>query len=112
MGSYDKKNGTLTILECNLPEGETAFVNSAWELQENPYGGDAFNSYNDGPLEDGSQMGPFYELESSSPALALQPDQSYTHSQRTYHFMAEKKDLNKIALQVLGVSIEEIETAL
>lgn len=109
MGSYDGQNKALTILECILPEGSTEFVNSAWELQEDPYSGDALNSYNDGPLEDGSQMGPFYELESSSPALALDPGQSYTHIQRTYHFTGEREDLDRIARKVLGSSLDEIE---
>ena len=67
------------------------------------------NSYNDGPLEDGSQMGPFYELESSSPALALEPKQSYTHLQRTYHFIGEKEMLDRITKKVLHVSINEIK---
>ena len=40
-------------------------------MQKEPYKGDVINSYNDGPLADGTQMGPFYEVESSSPALAL-----------------------------------------
>ncbi|MBI9064348.1 MAG: hypothetical protein JEZ14_20350, partial [Marinilabiliaceae bacterium] len=110
MGSYDAQNMALTILECGLPEGETNFVNSAWELQENPYGGDAFNSYNDGPLEDGSQMGPFYELETSSPALALKSNESYTHTQCTYHFKGSKEALNQISEKVLGVSIDTIES--
>lgn len=111
MGSYDAQNSTLTILECVLPEGRTDYVNSAWELQENPYGGDAFNSYNDGPLEDGSQMGPFYELETSSPALALKSNESYTHTQCTYHFKGSKEVLNQISEKVLGVSITTIEKA-
>ena len=111
MGSYDAQNNVLTILECIQPENATDYVNSQWELQEKPYGGDAMNSYNDGPLEDGSQMGPFYELESSSPALALDPGQSYTHLQRTYHFEGEKEALDRIAKAVLHVSIDEIETA-
>ena len=111
MGSYDSQNQALTIVECIIPENRTEFVNSAWELQENPYGGDAFNSYNDGPLEDGSQMGPFYELESSSPALALDPGESYTHLQRTYHFMGDISSLDKIAKEVLKASLKEIEGA-
>ncbi|HBE41510.1 MAG TPA: hypothetical protein DDW27_09955, partial [Bacteroidales bacterium] len=57
MGSYDSANNILTILICKQPEGVTDYVNSAWELQDEPYSGDALNSYNDGPLEDGSQMG-------------------------------------------------------
>lgn len=109
MGSYDAQNNALTILECIIPENATDFVNSAWEIQEKPYSGDALNSYNDGPLEDGSQMGPFYELESSSPALALKPQESYKHVQRTYHFKGDKQTLDKIAKKVLKVSIAEIE---
>ncbi len=112
MGSYDSQNQALTIVECLLPENQTDFVNSAWELQEDPYGGDAFNSYNDGPLEDGSQMGPFYELESSSPALSLEPGASYTHIQRTYHFTGNLASLDEIALAVLNVSLKQIDDSL
>jgi len=61
MGSFDSENNILTLLICNLPKGNTDYVNSAWQIQDNPYSGDAFNSYNDGPLEDGSQD-PFMNL--------------------------------------------------
>ena len=63
MGSYDAANNILNIVKCDLPEGVTDYVNNSWHIQDDPYSGDALNSYNDGPLEDGSQMGPFYELE-------------------------------------------------
>ncbi|TDU39798.1 hypothetical protein BXY82_1829 [Gelidibacter sediminis] len=109
IGSYDAQNKVLTILQIPEPKPTDKYVNSAWELQKDPYSGDVLNSYNDGPLEDGSQMGPFYELESSSPALALKPNQSYIHTQRIYHFKGSKVVLNKIAKQLLKVSIEEIE---
>jgi hypothetical protein len=111
MGSYDAHSKVLTILECELPEGTTDFVNSAWKLQDNPFGGDAFNSYNDGPLEDGSQLGPFYELESSSPALALKPGAAYTHTQRIYHIKGDEKSLNKVSEKILNVSLSMIEGA-
>jgi hypothetical protein len=111
MGSYDSENNILTLLFCKLPEGVTDYVNSAWQLQENPYSGDAFNSYNDGPLEDGSQMGPFYELETSSPAAALSPGQSLVHSQITVHLTGNKKVINEVAVKILGCTLEEIETA-
>ncbi len=110
MGSYDAGSKVLTILECELPENETDFVNSAWKIQDNPYGGDALNSYNDGPMEDGSQMGPFYELESSSPALVLKPGAAYTHTQRIYHIKGDEKSLNKVAEKILNVSLNEIKT--
>ena len=85
MGSYDSENKILTLLICRLPEGKTDYVNSSWQIQDNPYSGDALNSYNDGPLEDGSQMGPFYELETSSPAADLKPGESLSHIQYTLH---------------------------
>jgi hypothetical protein len=94
-----------------MPEGKRNYVNSAWKIQDNPYSGDALNSYNDGPLEDGSQMGPFYELETSSPAAALKPGDSITHSQITVHITGDKKLLDKVSIKVLGVSLEEIEKA-
>ncbi|TKG97472.1 hypothetical protein EYV94_02150 [Puteibacter caeruleilacunae] len=108
LGSYDELNNILTLLECELPEGESDYVNSAWELQDNPYGGDAINSYNDGPLEDGSQMGPFYELESSSPAAKLAAGEKIDHVQRTYHLTGDKAELDAIAKAKLGVSLDQI----
>ena len=108
IGSYDNINDVLTILQIKQPEAGAKYVNSAWELQEKPYSGDAFNSYNDGPLDDGSQMGPFYELESSSPALALDKGESYTHLQRIYHFEGKPAELSKIAQKLLGCKLEEI----
>jgi hypothetical protein len=111
MGSFDSANNILTLLVCSLPEGKTDYVNSAWRIQDKPYSGDAMNSYNDGPLEDGSQMGPFYELESSSPAAALKPGEEMTHVQYTLHITGDKKLLNDASFKVLGVPLEEIEKA-
>lgn len=111
MGSYDSANNILTLLICRLPEGETEYVNSAWEIQDKPFSGDAMNSYNDGPLEDGSQMGPFYELETSSPAAALKPGEKLEHVQFTFHLTGDKEILNKASLKVLGIPLDEIENA-
>ena len=107
MGSYDAEKGILTIVTYDLdPAGD--YVNSMWEIQKEPFRGDAVNSYNDGPVADGTQMGPFYELESSSPAKALKKGESLRHSSRTYHFEGDEKDLNALAKKALGVSLEEI----
>jgi len=111
MGSYDSDNKILTILICSLPDGKSAYVNSAWEIQDKPYSGDALNSYNDGPLEDGSQMGPFYELESSSPALELEPGEILSHIQYTLHLTGDLKELDNVSRTILGVSLEEISIA-
>jgi hypothetical protein len=111
MGSYDSENNILTLLICRLPDGKSDYVNSAWEIQKNPFSGDAMNSYNDGPLEDGSQMGPFYELETSSPALDLKPGESLSHIQFTLHLTGDPKELDMVARKVLGVSLAEIKAA-
>ena len=109
LGSFDFENNILTLLVCKLPEGVKEYVNSAWQIQDDPYSGDAFNSYNDGPLDDGSQMGPFYEIETSSPAAALKPGESIIHSQITIHITGDKKLLNKTAVRSFGVSLDEVE---
>ena len=111
MGSYDSENKILTLLICRLPEGKTDYVNSAWQIQENPFSGDALNSYNDGPLADGSQMGPFYELETSSPAADLKPGESLSHIQFTLHLTGDLNKLDEISRKVLGVSLHEISNA-
>jgi hypothetical protein len=82
-------------------------------LQDNPFGGDAVNAYNDGRPEPGAKpLGPFYELETSSPALALQPGESGVHVQETYHFQGAEADLNRLAETLLGASLGEITSAL
>jgi len=113
LGSYDGVNNVLTIVQYNKPAGASDYVNSMWELQSEPYKGDAVNSYNDGPAEPGAQpLGPFYELETSSPAAALKPEESIVHVHRTIHLQGPEADLDPIARAVLAVSIAEIKQAL
>jgi len=113
LGSYDAVNQVLTIVQFTLPKGVTDYVNSMWEIQKQPFGGDTVNSYNDGPAQPGAaQLGKFYELETSSPALALEPKKAGKHIHRTFHFQGSESDLDEIAQKMLGVSIEEIKAAL
>ncbi len=112
LGSYDAVNKVLTIVQYNKPEGSADYVNSMWELQKEPYGGDVVNSYNDGPAEPGAKpFGPFYELETSSPAAQLSPGESVCHTHRTYHLQGREADLDPIARATLGVAIAEIKAA-
>lgn len=113
LGSYTPSENKLTLVQYNKPENATNYVNSMWEIQEHPYAGDVVNSYNDGPPEPGKKpLGPFYELETSSPAAALAPGQSITHVHRTSHIIAEPDDLERIAREYFGVGLEEIASAL
>jgi hypothetical protein len=107
-GSYDAENKVLTISQFTLPEGITSYVNSTWKIQEDPFVGDAVNAYTDGPI-DGKQMGKFYEIESSSPALSLAPGANATHIHRTIHLSGSIEKLNEISLKVFGVSLDQLK---
>jgi len=113
LGSYDAENHVLTIVQFSQPANATDYVNSLWKMQEEPYGGDAANSYNDGPPAPGAKpLGPFYELESSSPAAELKPGKSLDHLHRTIHLTGPESELDPIAHAVFGVSLTEIKSAL
>jgi hypothetical protein len=109
LGSYSASARLLTIVQYDKPKGATRYVNSMWEIQQEPYGGDVVNSYNDGPTEPGKPaLGGFYEMESSSPAAALKPRESLQHVHRTYHFVGDAAELDRIAKKVLGVEVSTL----
>ena len=113
LGSYDAANKALTVVQYNKPKGAAEYVNSMWQSQDAPYRGDTVNSYNDGPPSPGAKpMGPFYELETSSPAASLAPGQNILHTHRTFHFRGSEEDLDAISKKMLGVSLTEIKSAL
>lgn len=112
-GSYDPVAGCLTLLVYEPPKEYFGYVNSMWKLQDEPYKGDALNSYNDGPVdESGKQMGPFYEVESSSPALALQPGATGTHTQTIIHLYGKQADLQKVLSAVAPVDLDKVKSML
>ncbi len=110
LGSYDPQNKVLTIAMFE-PDASAKYLNQEWNTTKPTFSGDAVNAYNDGPLADGSQMGPFYEIESVSPAAFLKPNQSIVHKQSVYHFTGDEKALDAISQKLLGVSLNEVQTA-
>jgi hypothetical protein len=107
-GSYDAERHLLTIIVFQLdPQGR--YLNQEWNTMKPPFSGDAMNAYNDGPLADGSQMGPFYELESVSPAAFLAPGGILVHGHAVFHFTGSEAGLDIVARKVLGVSINQIK---
>ncbi|GAB3986136.1 hypothetical protein GCM10028807_02900 [Spirosoma daeguense] len=110
-GSYDAENNVLTLTLFDVDKNAT-YLNQEWKLVPDPLKGDAVNAYNDGPLTDGSQMGPFYEIESVSPAAFLKSGEKLTHKHAVFHITGEKAQLNAIAQKTLGVSLETVEKAL
>lgn len=113
-GSWQADSGTLTLVRIR-PGGNDAsaswpYVDSQWKEDVDPFGGDLLNAYNDGPPEPGAKpLGPFYELETSSPALFLKPGASHTHAQSTVHLTGPLEALDAIAKRTLGVGLETIE---
>lgn len=107
-GSYDSGSGVLTLLWCSLPDEPKLYVNSQWGAQDNPYLGDVINSYNDGPVEDGSIMGPFYEIETSSPAADLPPSATMRHLQKIIHMQGDEDDIAGLLSDLFGLDLKMI----
>ena len=111
-GSYSPDLGALTIVRCDPVERDGRYVNSMWEKQKDPFAGDVINAYNDGsPAPGEPPLGPFYELETSSPAAELAPGASLTHKQITVHFAGAPEQLDAISAAKLGAGIGEIRDA-
>ncbi len=116
LGSMDFEAGVLTLVHFTMPEDPTQhpYLNNLWQLpQAEPYVGDVANSYNDGPLGPGKPgLGPFYEIESLSPAACLKPGESLGHCHRTIHVQADLPVLERLAKEVLGVDLETVRRAM
>jgi hypothetical protein len=113
-GSIDLENGVLTLVHFSMPVEPTTvgYVNNLWGKQQEPYRGDVFNSYNDGPPETGgAALGGFYEIESLSPAAQLPTGRSISHTQSTFHLVGEVPALARVAKAALGVDIKVDEVA-
>jgi hypothetical protein len=110
-GSYnaDEKILTITLFDVKTT---AKYLNQEWNTNKPAFSGDAVNSYNDGPLADGKQMGPFYEIESVSPAAFLKPNESLSHKHAVFHFTGDEKGLNVIAQKTLSVTLDQIKSAL
>lgn len=109
-GSYDLVNDVLTITQFDV-DSTAVYLNQEWTTGKDPFVGDAVNAYNDGPLADGSQMGPFYELESVSPAAFLAPGGSLSHKHNVYHFTGDRTALHGLLSSVFGITVEELTGA-
>jgi len=111
-GSYDAKENILTIVAFSIdPQGK--YLNQEWTTAKPPFSGDAVNAYNDGPLANGNQLGPFYEIESVAPAAFLKAGElSDPHEHSVLHFTGSKAGLDKIAMKVFGLSLDQIQNAL
>ena len=109
MGSWDAQRGILSVVDFSMPDAPHGYTNNLWKIQDDPFCGDALNGYNDGPNDSGESFGGFFELETMSPALALKPGESATHTHRTMRFEGERVALDRLAKHVFGVGLDMIE---
>ncbi len=111
-GSYDAAANTLTLVKYRRSQPADCYVDSRWGAQEDPFAGDVINAYNDGPTETGEVMGPFYEIETSSPAALLRPGESLTHVQEVFHFQGDEPAIAAIMEAVVGAgSLDVVKNA-
>ena len=106
--SYDFAKNVLTVVIPGVV-ANAPYVNSKWEMQTEPYKGDVINSYNDGPLDDGTQLGPFYEIESSSPALELKKGNTGTYRQVTCHLQGDYAVMKQVAQKLFSIDLDGIK---
>lgn len=100
-GSFDPENNILTVVTFDI-DPSAVYLNQEWSTGKDVFAGDAVNAYNDGPLADGSQMGPFYELESVSPAAFLKPGGSLEHRHSVMHFTGDPQALRAMIRTLFG----------
>ncbi len=109
-GSYDLSTGVLTVTKFSIDPNKI-YLNQEWTTNKDPFIGDAVNAYNDGPLADGGQMGPFYEIESVSPAAFLQPNERLEHLHQVYHFEGDKTEIAQIMKKLFNIQVADIQSA-
>lgn len=111
MGAWDPERGRLTLVQAQVDAG-AEYLEARWSSDRGPFGGEALHLYNDGPPEPGAApFGPFFELESSSPAAILAPGEVQRHRSTTTLLEGPRAALDDIARAHLGVALELLEQA-
>lgn len=109
VGSYHPKRQLLTLTKLNPhPDPNSSYVSAVWADDAPALDGESHNIFNDGPQQNGKPFGPFFELESSSPALKLKPNEAHIHNYSVLHFSGPISELTKISESVIKLSIEEL----
>ena len=110
-GSFDLSTGILTLVQFRLPPDPARhfYVNNAWKaLQENPFGGDVFNSYNDGPAEPGAKAWGASTSLSPFAGAAAGKGEKLVHEHRTFHIQTDESNAADLLRQTLGADLADI----
>ncbi|MEO1448156.1 MAG: DUF6786 family protein [Bacteroidota bacterium] len=107
-GCYTPEKQRLSIVQHQLP-GDSLYANSEVSMQESPYQGEVIPIYNNGPMSlQVAEEASFFELESTSPLRPLSPGDSLTHFHAVYHFVGNQRELDDLAAQLLGTTLEPV----
>lgn len=110
-GSYDAESHHATLIRYRRSAAGDRYVESRWGDQTDPFGGDVVNAYNDGPTETGEVMGPFYEIETSSPAAFLRPGETSTHVQEVFHLQGDEPLLEELLRGLIPGGLKAVKDA-
>lgn len=110
-GSYDTASHHATLIRYRRSAAGDRYVESRWGDQTDPFGGDVVNAYNDGPTETGKVMGPFYEIETSSPAAFLRPGETSTHVQEVFHLQGDEPLLEELLRGLIPGGLKAVKDA-
>ena len=109
IGSYDSERNILTIVTFVLPGNAKKYMPANLRRTNDIFDGDAISVFNNGPAHQGAFNAlKFFETASYSPAMALAPQKSQLHVQRTFHFQGSEYDLGNISESLLGVTIKQL----
>lgn len=103
IAAWDPETRIFTLLVFSPIDRSAPYMSEHWGTTlPDPYYGDVVNAYNHGGPE------PFFELETSSPALGLAPGASHTHVVMTIHArLDDDATLARILRSALGVGPDE-----
>ncbi len=108
LGSYNLATDEIVMMDYDLyPNYE--YAASYWYDLPDPYNGDCISFSAEGPDREGGPKGRCYELESLSPALFLQPGQSFDWRTRTLHMTGPRVVMAAILSRHLSTGISSLE---
>jgi hypothetical protein len=108
LASYNLATDEMVLMDYDLyPNHE--YAASYWYDLPEPYNGDCISFSAEGPDCEGGARGRCYELESMSPALFLQPGESFDWRTRTLHLIGPRLIMAGILRRHLGAEISSLE---
>ena len=103
-GSFDADANLLIVVKFSV-HPDQSYASFRWDKDpRGPYGGDVFQAYNADSTAKAADS--FYEMESVSPCRELGRGDRVVHRHATFCFQGPRPALDRIAREVLGVSLD------